>query len=329
MPQLLSHLFLIVLLYRRLKLFFKEWNAWYIMFIIATYYFFCMFAIYATSFWSFLSGWACKYLTCCSYAGLSLFILHIFIIFVYRMKSYDTPTEWWWGYLFWYARTLYCYSSSHPLKAYNKKTTHYLWFETHRFPLSAELTLHGFLILGFKTILYVYFLFIMCNYCSISSFIYIGIYWYNAYSFWSPCLFIDHILLCYLWYTFFCFYRHHFRALNFHDLNPIGLCYKFWFIIDHSSEWLHADVAQRVQHFSFKRIFTTCKHLYDIPNSWCSWYQGIPDSATTLHVLFTPVHYTWIWWTLFTTTVVQQNKRCRYNEFRVEQPYSSIFIRNI
>ncbi len=164
MPQLLSHLFILGFLYRRLKIFFKEWNAWYILFMWATLYMFFMFAIYTTFFWAFLGPSTMPTLRLLSFISLFFLIIQIFILTLFRLISRDNPTEWWWGYIFWFGRLLFLRKLAARIKERNRRFYTHVWFEYWITTRISELHIIALILITFKTFLLFLFLGCITNY---------------------------------------------------------------------------------------------------------------------------------------------------------------------
>lgn len=284
-----------------------------------------MFVIYTTCFWAYIGTWAIAPLRILSLLSLCLLLAQIFLISLFRIISRDNPTEWWWGYTFWIGRSLFLDKLTYTIKPSNKKWYNYLWFEYWMTPYVSEIQFIGLVLLTLKTLCLFWVSGCIIKYVDTDTLAAIYL---------KSLVFLRHLnisaainllIFIQLFYSVILIYYKYCLGFQLDIFNPIGLCYKYWFQIEHSKQWLQADIMQRNIILTYKSALTKYAFLYEAPRLWTQCYTNVPDHIPYIRTLTIFCdRYFWCYM-LLRSRLVLRYKRARYNEFRAEQINKSIF----
>ena len=276
MFQLISHLLIILLLYRSYKLFFLQWNSWHVFLFGWSACLFVVVAITSTQYLTFWESEVFLSLKIGFVCAVVITLLYIASLSVVLVRLYVNLTEWFWGSFYWVLKDLFFRSFSKYFYFTRNINTLNSWYWT-QFEYE-YLSIHPKVIIV-KILRFLFFSFIFI--VAIGKYD-LGMYHELCLNYELNYIFKPYNLL--MWPIYLYFFLLFFKYILIYlfpcynnGFKHVGLIYRNQLAFLASREWLYEDIITRYKKTRLKYVWQNLRNKYDIPLCWTSWQQTIVD----------------------------------------------------
>ena len=326
MPQLLSHILIVLLIYRSWKIFWYEWGGWYIFVFGWSLCLIVIVAIGATHFWTFKGPWIVTPLKIGRLFSWSVLWLYIWTLTIVYTITYGDFSEWGWSYLCWTWKDLIITYFCNYIFLHLKPTIKTNWlkqqiwyknlpsiYKNWIFYCNINLIYTKYLQLIFIIILICFA--ININDLPIYSTILVKVGLTYQYDF-------HRLLLCPI-YTYFIIIT--IKELTFYyypqfnnGYKHLGIIYRYKLLQPLHMYWSQADAIFINKYITFRELIYNYYNLYNISPFWLTWKQTVIDhSVLTINTLNTPIFNVYKKY-IYTSEKLLEIKGNRGGEFKHE-----------